>query len=158
MGVDGFANSDRTRANVGESTKYTDIATEKVSVGIAVVLIFQYRPSKVIHTCIACALCSLAKRMVRPPVVVGTCFQVDPAFAHFTNLTELDLGRNRLQSLGNLPDRLVTLSCAANELSGKVRPWTSVVRIYICGDEIRENVVLRTKGCSQKNHVSPPSA
>lgn len=45
--------------------------------------------------------------------------QVDPAFAHFESLTELDLGRNRLQVLGNLPTALVTLSCAANELSGE---------------------------------------
>ncbi|CAN0051071.1 unnamed protein product, partial [Pylaiella littoralis] len=42
---------------------------------------------------------------------------IDPAFAHFENLTELDLGRNRLQALENLPERLVSLSCAANELS-----------------------------------------
>lgn len=46
--------------------------------------------------------------------------QIDPAFAHFSNLTELDLGRNRLQALGNLPQGLVSLSCAANELCGKM--------------------------------------
>lgn len=57
-------------------------------------------------------------------IVIGLqlSFQVDLAFACFTNLTELDLGRNRLQSLGNLPEGLVTLSCAANELSGMSRP------------------------------------
>ncbi|CAM9404799.1 unnamed protein product, partial [Ectocarpus sp. 12 AP-2014] len=43
---------------------------------------------------------------------------IDPAFAHFENLTELDLGRNRLRKLENLPEGLVSLSCAANELSG----------------------------------------
>lgn len=62
-------------------------------------------------------------------------FQVDPAFAHFTNLTELNLGRNRLRSLGNLPEGLVTLSCAANELSGMGRPYT-------CGDEIQKYKIL----------------
>ncbi|CAN0020499.1 unnamed protein product, partial [Ectocarpus sp. 4 AP-2014] len=43
---------------------------------------------------------------------------IDPAFAHFENLTELDLGRNRLRKLENLPEGLVSLSCASNELSG----------------------------------------
>ncbi|CAM9934506.1 unnamed protein product, partial [Ectocarpus sp. 12 AP-2014] len=43
---------------------------------------------------------------------------IDPAFAHFENLTELDLGRNCLRKLENLPEGLVSLSCAANELSG----------------------------------------
>ncbi|CAB1098066.1 unnamed protein product [Ectocarpus sp. CCAP 1310/34] len=44
---------------------------------------------------------------------------IDLAFAHFENLTELDLGRNRLQKLENLPKGLVSLSCASNELSGR---------------------------------------
>ncbi|CAM9231882.1 unnamed protein product, partial [Ectocarpus sp. 12 AP-2014] len=43
---------------------------------------------------------------------------IDPAFAHFENLTELDLGRNCLRKLENLPEGLVSLSCAANELFG----------------------------------------
>ncbi|CAN0139956.1 unnamed protein product [Ectocarpus fasciculatus] len=42
---------------------------------------------------------------------------INPAFAHFENLTELDLGRNRLRKLENLPEGIVSLSCAANELS-----------------------------------------
>lgn len=46
--------------------------------------------------------------------------QIDPAFAHFENLRELDLGRNHLQVLKNLPTRLVSLSCAGNELCGKI--------------------------------------
>lgn len=66
-------------------------------------------------------------------------FQVDLAFACFTNLTELDLGRNRLQSLGNLPEGLVTLSCAANELSGMSRP-------ELCIDEQRNICTVRMKG------------
>lgn len=49
------------------------------------------------------------------------CVQIDPAFEHFENLTELDLGRNRLRVLENLPEGLVSLSCAANELSGENR-------------------------------------
>eukprot|EP00752_Nemacystus_decipiens_P003651 g3365.t1 len=32
---------------------------------------------------------------------------IDSAFAHFTNLADLDLGRNRLQSLGHFPEGLV---------------------------------------------------
>lgn len=46
--------------------------------------------------------------------------QIDPAFAHFEYLTELDLGRNRLRKLENLPEGIVSLSCAANELSGEM--------------------------------------
>ncbi|CAM9415359.1 unnamed protein product, partial [Ascophyllum nodosum] len=44
---------------------------------------------------------------------------IDPPFEHFKNLTDLDLGRNRLKCLGNLPAGLVFLSCAANDLHGR---------------------------------------
>ena len=47
------------------------------------------------------------------------CWQIDPPFEHFKNLTDLDLGRNRLKCLGNLPAGLVFLSCAANDLHGE---------------------------------------
>lgn len=75
-------------------------------------------------------------------------FQIDPAFEHFENLTELDLGRNRLQALENLPKGLVSLSCAANELSGEDLP-----HLFIVGGEthvVTESLSRCTYGMPMK--------
>lgn len=64
---------------------------------------------------------------------------------HFTNLQRLDLGRNNLTALGNLPAGLVALSCAANELSGESNQFFCCRSMLVAGLE-KSNALSSTEG------------